>query len=154
MPASNMAASLSSWSHALVRISPYTFSAVGIAIAIGVSVLGAAWGIYITGSSLIGAAIKAPRITSKNLISDQQLMNGYFSTCTWRFGSVIFCEAVAIYGVIVAIILQTKLESVSASQIHAPESLTAGYSIFSSGIIVGFANLVVCRDHWQQLCIV
>uniref|UniRef100_A0A9I9CHI4 V-ATPase proteolipid subunit C-like domain-containing protein n=1 Tax=Cucumis melo TaxID=3656 RepID=A0A9I9CHI4_CUCME len=117
------ASSLSSWSHALVRISPYTFSAVGIAISIGVSVLGAAWGIYITGSSLIGAAIKAPRITSKNLIS------------------VIFCEAVAIYGVIVAIILQTKLESVSASQIFTPESLTAGYSIFASGIIVGFANL-------------
>ncbi|KAJ6856472.1 V-type proton ATPase subunit c''2 [Populus alba x Populus x berolinensis] len=114
----------SSWSQALVKISPYTFSAVGIAVAIGVSVLGAAWGIYITGSSLIGAAIKAPRITSKNLIS------------------VIFCEAVAIYGVIVAIILQTKLESVPASQIYAPESLRAGYAIFASGIIVGFANLV------------
>ncbi|CAK9317448.1 unnamed protein product [Citrullus colocynthis] len=124
MSASNMAASLSSWSHALVRISPYTFSTIGIVIAIGVSVLGAAWGIYITGSSLIGAAIKAPRITSKNLIS------------------VIFCEAVAIYGVIVAIILQAKLESVSPSQIYAPESLRAGYSIFASGIIVGFANLV------------
>ncbi|KAK9266304.1 hypothetical protein L1049_001826 [Liquidambar formosana] len=81
-------------------------------------------GIYITGSSLIGAAIKAPRITSKNLIS------------------VIFCEAVAIYGVIVAIILQTKLESVPTSQIYAPESLRAGYAIFASGIIVGFANLV------------
>ena len=58
------------------------------------------------------------------------------------FLSVIFCEAVAIYGVIVAIILQTKLESVPASQIYAPESLRAGYAIFASGIIVGFANLV------------
>ena len=60
--------------------------------------------------------------------------------------SVIFCEAVAIYGVIVAIILQTKLESVSASQIYAPESLRAGYAIFASGIIVGFANLVCGFD--------
>ena len=57
------------------------------------------------------------------------------------FLSVIFCEAVAIYGVIVAIILQTKLESVPASQIYDPESLRAGYAIFASGIIVGFANL-------------
>ncbi|XP_020249243.1 V-type proton ATPase subunit c''1-like [Asparagus officinalis] len=119
-----MAGSASTWAHALTRISPYTFASIGIALSIGVSVLGAAWGIYITGSSLIGAAIKAPRITSKNLIS------------------VIFCEAVAIYGVIVAIILQTKLESVPASQIYAPESLRAGYAIFASGIIVGFANLV------------
>ncbi|XP_022553509.1 V-type proton ATPase subunit c''2 isoform X1 [Brassica napus] len=114
----------SSWGAALVRISPYTFSAIGIAISIGVSVLGAAWGIYITGSSLIGAAIEAPRITSKNLIS------------------VIFCEAVAIYGVIVAIILQTKLESVPSSKMYDAESLRAGYAIFASGIIVGFANLV------------
>ncbi|CAA0832087.1 Protein NETWORKED 3A [Striga hermonthica] len=53
---------------ALVLISPYTFSAIGIAISIGVSVFGAVWGIYITGSNLIGAAIKAPCITSKNLI--------------------------------------------------------------------------------------
>ncbi|KAE9586464.1 hypothetical protein Lal_00044668 [Lupinus albus] len=58
---------------AVVRISPYTFSA--IAVSIGVSVLGAA--------------------------------------------CVIFCEAVAIYGVIVAIILQTKLESVSSSNCYA-----------------------------------
>ncbi|GMY09889.1 V-type proton ATPase subunit c''2 [Fagus crenata] len=59
----------SSWARVIVMISPYTFSAISIAIAIGISVLGAAWGIYIIGSSLIGAAIQASRITSKNLIS-------------------------------------------------------------------------------------
>ena len=35
------------WAHALVKVSPYTFSAIGIAIAIGVSVLGAAWSLSI-----------------------------------------------------------------------------------------------------------
>lgn len=56
------------------------------------------------------------------------------------FYSVIFCEAVAIYGVIVAIILQTKLESVPASKIYAPESLRAGYAIFASG------NIGLCKS--------
>ncbi|XP_075500029.1 V-type proton ATPase subunit c''2-like [Primulina tabacum] len=99
-----MVTSSSSWSRALVQISPYTFSAVGIAISIGVSVLGAAWGIYITGSSLIGAAIKAPRITSKNLIR--------LIICKCHFNSHCVC------------------------------SISSGYAIFASGIIVGFANLV------------
>ncbi|RVW11696.1 V-type proton ATPase subunit c''1 [Vitis vinifera] len=92
-----MVGASSSWSRALVQISPSTFSVIGIAIGIGVSVL---------------------------------------------VLSVIFCEVVAIYGVIVAIILQTKLESVPASNIYAPESLRVGYAIFASGIIMGFANLV------------
>ncbi|KAK9698095.1 hypothetical protein RND81_08G081900 [Saponaria officinalis] len=64
----NSAIIASSWARALVQISPYTFAAIGIALSIGVSVLDTAWGVYITRNSLIGAAIKTPRITSKNLI--------------------------------------------------------------------------------------
>ena len=82
-------------------------------------------GIYITGSSLVGAAIRTPRITSKNLIS------------------VIFCEAVAIYGVIVAIILQQKLEpSTPINGNYDTKVLHGAFAVFGSGLIVGVANLV------------
>eukprot|EP00232_Nephroselmis_pyriformis_P025408 CAMPEP_0182865718 /NCGR_PEP_ID=MMETSP0034_2-20130328/7838_1 /TAXON_ID=156128 /ORGANISM="Nephroselmis pyriformis, Strain CCMP717" /LENGTH=183 /DNA_ID=CAMNT_0024998033 /DNA_START=69 /DNA_END=620 /DNA_ORIENTATION=+ len=109
------------------QIDPYLFSGLGCALSIGLSVLGASWGIFVTGSSLVGAAIKAPRITSKNLIS------------------IIFCEAVAIYGVIVAIILQTKIESVAPDPVtlkYGGLTSAAGYSIFAAGLTVGLANLV------------
>mmetsp|Transcript_38695 Transcript_38695/g.84168 ORF Transcript_38695/g.84168 Transcript_38695/m.84168 type:complete len:209 (-) Transcript_38695:576-1202(-) len=117
------------WSYlydAFAFIDPYLLSGLGVAMAIGLSVLGAAWGIFITGSSLIGAAVKAPRITSKNLVS------------------VIFCEAVAIYGVVVAILLATKTEAVGMLENgdYPTSAKTAGYAIFAAGGTVGFANLL------------
>lgn len=74
----------------------------------------------------MGAAVRAPRITSKNLIS------------------VIFCEAVAIYGVIVAIILQTKVEYVAplADGSYSAAATSSGYAMFAAGLTVGLANLV------------
>merc|ERR1712072_149574 len=110
-------------------ISPYAWSSVGVAFALGLSVLGAAWGIFLTGSSLVGAAVKAPRIRSKNLIS------------------IIFCEAVAIYGVIMAIIMSNKMQGADEFPIPAvpkgwqAATITSGYCLFATGLSVGLSNL-------------
>merc|ERR1719329_1578002 len=119
----------SSWLCTIEAISPYQWAYVGIAFALGLSVLGAAWGIFLTGSSIVGAAIKSPRIRSKNLVS------------------IIFCEAVAIYGVIMAIIMANKIEG--STQFIVPSEpkgwqatvISAGWCMFSVGLSVGFSNL-------------
>lgn len=104
----------------------------GIALGLGLSVVGAAWGIWLTGSSLVGASIKAPRIRSKNLIS------------------VIFCEATAIYGVILAILLLSKIgdgkvadddETKLPPDWNYNQFYFGGYSLFSAGLSVGLTNV-------------
>lgn len=62
----------------------------------------------------------------------------YCSIC-----SVIFCEAVAIYGVIVAIILQTKVEAVKPNSdgSYSIAAMNSGYAILGAGSVTGWSNL-------------
>ena len=75
----------------------------------------------------MGAAVRVPRIWSLNLIS------------------VIFCEAVALYGVIIAIILSQKVRSVPMDPVtmrYCPFAYSSGYASFASGYTVGLGNLI------------
>ncbi|KAJ2537924.1 H(+)-transporting V0 sector ATPase subunit c'' [Coemansia sp. RSA 1933] len=108
----------------LLRISPYMWGVYGISLCIGLSVVGAAWGIFIAGSSILGGAVRTPRIATKNLIS------------------IIFCEVVAIYGVIMAIVFSAKLGAVSSEGGFSTSDYYTGFSLFWGGLAVGLANLI------------
>lgn len=79
-------------------------------------------GIYIIGVGIVGSAIRAPRIQTKNLIS------------------IIFCEAVAIYGIILAIVFANRLKPMQKDDISA-KAYYGGFSLFWSGLTVGMCNL-------------
>src|ERR1043166_8816033 len=55
--------------------------------------------------------------------------------------SIIFCEVVAIYGVIMAIVFSAKIQSISSSNIYTKSNYFTGFAIFWGGVTVGFCNL-------------
>ncbi|KAJ1028183.1 hypothetical protein NDA13_003629 [Ustilago tritici] len=110
----------------LEETSPYAWAMIGIGLCIGLSVIGAGWGIFITGASILGAGVRAPRITTKNLVS------------------IIFCEVVAIYGVIMAIVFSAKITGnleEGTDGLWTPNNYLTGHVLFWGGLTVGMCNL-------------
>ena len=131
------------WGCLLWEQNPFSWAYLGIALAILLSIIGAGWGIFLTGSSLLGAAVKSPRIRSKNLVS------------------VIFCEATAIYGVIMAIIMISRLpDSCEWTRNTIPglrnpdtlycdcDTIAQCYALFTTGLSVGLSNLFCGYVHY------
>lgn len=56
--------------------------------------------------------------------------------------SIIFCEIVAVYGLIVGIIFLNQMDSISNSDFYSGDELYTGFAIFWSGTIVGMCNLI------------
>lgn len=81
-------------------------------------------GIYVTGSSILGAGVRAPRIRTKNLIS------------------IIFCEVVAIYGLIMAIVFTSKISALPTGHTRNPIAGFTAYTVFWGGLTVGMCNLI------------
>jgi len=110
----------------LEEVNPYMWAMTGIGLCVGLSVLGAGWGIFVTGASILGGGVRAPRIRTKNLIS------------------IIFCEVVAIYGVIMAIVFSSKIGSypIPENQLYTADNYYTGFALFWGGLTVGLCNLL------------
>ncbi|XP_016976065.1 V-type proton ATPase 21 kDa proteolipid subunit [Drosophila rhopaloa] len=113
---------------ALYTSNPFLWSGLGIFLACALSVLGAAMGIYMIGCSVAGGGVRSPRIKTKNLIS------------------VIFCEAVAIYGLITAILLSGSVQRFSSERLITDRTVIStnmftGFAVFGAGLCAGLVNV-------------
>ncbi|KAI8993975.1 hypothetical protein BD414DRAFT_513604 [Trametes punicea] len=97
----------------LEETSPYAWASTGIGLCIGLSVLGAGWGIFVTGASIIGGGVRAPRIRTKNLIR---------------------C--------IIGIVYSARMSPVPDTLLYTRENYFTGYALFWGGLTVGACNLL------------
>lgn len=111
----------------LTEIPPELFSLLGISLCIAFSIIGAAAGIFTTGSSILGIGVKKPHVKTKNLIS------------------IIFCEANAIYGLIMAVVLSGSVDTPligAKDETEIEVEKMRGYLVFGAGLTVGCVNLI------------
>eukprot|EP00764_Aduncisulcus_paluster_P002839 gnl/Carplike_NY0171/1425_a1938_1602.p1 GENE.gnl/Carplike_NY0171/1425_a1938_1602~~gnl/Carplike_NY0171/1425_a1938_1602.p1 ORF type:complete len:165 (-),score=27.12 gnl/Carplike_NY0171/1425_a1938_1602:144-638(-) len=98
------------------------YSQIGIALAIVPAIFGAAWGIALSGVSMVGGANRKPDLTSKNMLS------------------ILFCEATAIIALIMSITLRYTTKDADAFSTNE-DFLISSFQALFAGLAVGFSSM-------------
>ncbi|KAH0785243.1 ATP synthase subunit C family protein [Histomonas meleagridis] len=105
----------------LFDISPYNFAGEGIGLCVGLAAIGAAWGIWTCGTAMSGTAVVSGTISMRDIMN------------------LILCEVIAIYGLIMALVLNGRIEYHGLP--FDRQHYHAGYAIFFGGIVQGACSL-------------
>lgn len=99
-------------------VEPIVWAAMGIALSVFLSVIGAALGISIAAPAIAGAGTERPEIVSKSLVA------------------IILAEALGIYGLVVGLLSIFKLPTITATS-----DADAGFRLFFGGLTMGIAAI-------------
>jgi F0F1-type ATP synthase membrane subunit c/vacuolar-type H+-ATPase subunit K len=97
---------------------PILFAGLGVGLSISLAAIGAGLGIGITGPGVAGATTEKPEVFARSFIA------------------VVLAEALAIYGLVVALLAVFKLPSI-ASSTDAVAAGNSAFRIFAAGIAMG-----------------
>ena len=104
----------------LYDINPWNFAGEGIGLCVGFAACGAAWGIWSCGTAMAGTAVISGRIAMRDIMN------------------LILCEVIAIYGLIMALVLNGRMEF--TDQVFQRQHYHAGYALFFGGIVQGLCS--------------
>ena len=104
-----------------LTLNPYNLASSGIGFCVGLSAIGAGWGIWTCGTASCGTAGISGKIAMRDIMN------------------LILCEVIAIYGLIMAIVLEGRCPTPpsGSSQLDYRKLHHAGFSVFFSGLVQG-----------------
>jgi len=97
---------------------PIFWASLGISLSIALAAIGAGLGIGITGPGVAGATTERPEVFARSFIA------------------VVLAEALAIYGLVVALLAVFKLPTI-ASSTDATAAANSAFRIFAAGLAMG-----------------
>ncbi|KAG6813137.1 hypothetical protein H0H92_013761 [Tricholoma furcatifolium] len=119
----------------LEETSPYAWAGTGIGLCIGLSVLGAGWGIMVTGSSILGGGGRLASSSAKSSLSTESYVSIPFHSIPASLTPIAPQQ-------IIGIVYSAKIQPVAEAVLYTPRNYFTGYALFWGGLTVGLCNLL------------